>query len=281
MPADSAQLSAQIKQHFDHLAASLETGHSEALLAYLRFAARFPHYSARNIALIEQQAPAARFVASFGFWRALGRPVLKGSKAHVWICAYRPKKTGEDARREDGAPAADGGFFGYVPVFTDAQTDEGGAPLPGLNLTAEHDGAPAILARLLAACPVPVSFAKLGGPRGRTDGARIQIDPDACGSVAQQCLTVLHEWAHVALHFGSERVATPEGRADRELEADACAYVMGGVLGIDATAKVKDYIEIWGGNAVKLRAALDRIMGTVKGMVQALEMDSAVAQAAD
>lgn len=58
---------------------SLKNGKSESFLAYLNTIAKFPHYSFRNLLLIEQQFPIATRVAGYNAWRKLGRSVIPNS----------------------------------------------------------------------------------------------------------------------------------------------------------------------------------------------------------
>jgi Nucleotidyl transferase AbiEii toxin, Type IV TA system/N-terminal domain of anti-restriction factor ArdC len=64
----------------EELAASLKSGHSEALTAYLKTMALFLKYSLNNLFLIARQRPDARRVAGYQTWRKLGRYVRKGEK---------------------------------------------------------------------------------------------------------------------------------------------------------------------------------------------------------
>ena len=53
----------------EELAASLESGHSETLAAYLKTMALFSKYSLNNLFLIARQRPDARRVAGYQTWR--------------------------------------------------------------------------------------------------------------------------------------------------------------------------------------------------------------------
>ena len=58
---------------------------SEDWAAFLRFAAKFHSYSARNTLLILNQRPSATRVASFTAWRSMGRqvPVCQADVRHL------------------------------------------------------------------------------------------------------------------------------------------------------------------------------------------------------
>src|ERR671918_1200875 len=62
------------------LAALLEQGRSERLIALLKTMGRFHRYSLHNVCLIVAQRPSAARVAGFHTWRSVGRFVRKGEK---------------------------------------------------------------------------------------------------------------------------------------------------------------------------------------------------------
>src|SRR5882672_8930636 len=75
------------------LAASLESGHSEALTSYLKTMALFSKYSLNNLFLIAGQRPDARRVAGYQTWRKLGRFVRKGEKGIAIIAPMIRRKS--------------------------------------------------------------------------------------------------------------------------------------------------------------------------------------------
>src|SRR4051794_3767880 len=62
---------------------------SEGFAAYLRTMARFPAYSARNVALIHLQRPDAMNVAGYRAWQGLGRQVRRGEKGIRILVPHR------------------------------------------------------------------------------------------------------------------------------------------------------------------------------------------------
>jgi len=72
------------QKEVEALASLLEEGVLSATIDPERFkgllemAAIFPNYSFRNVALIHNQMPNAKYVASFKKFRELGRNVIKG-----------------------------------------------------------------------------------------------------------------------------------------------------------------------------------------------------------
>src|SRR5687768_2140740 len=61
---------------------------SDGFAAYLRMMARFPTYSARNVALIHAQRPAASRVLGYRAWQALGRQVRRGERGIRILAPY-------------------------------------------------------------------------------------------------------------------------------------------------------------------------------------------------
>ena len=59
-------------QAIEQLVVDLSEGHSEALTQYLAAMAKFRAYSFLNVLLILRQRPAARRVAGYKTWQALG-----------------------------------------------------------------------------------------------------------------------------------------------------------------------------------------------------------------
>ena len=69
-----------ITANVKELIAQLETGHSNALTAYLDAMSRFHNYSFGNVLEIARQKPGATRVAGLYAWNQLGRKVKKGEK---------------------------------------------------------------------------------------------------------------------------------------------------------------------------------------------------------
>src|SRR5450755_2549092 len=83
----------------EELVAALETGHSEALTAYLKTMSLFSKYSLSNLFLIARQRPDARRVAGYQTWRKLGRYVRKGEKGIAMIARVVRRKSEESSKQ--------------------------------------------------------------------------------------------------------------------------------------------------------------------------------------
>jgi hypothetical protein len=84
------------------LAALLELGRSERLIALLKTMGRFHRYSLHNVCLIVAQRPSATRVAGFHTWRSVGRFVRKGEKGIAILAPIvrrRREETQEDESR--------------------------------------------------------------------------------------------------------------------------------------------------------------------------------------
>ena len=252
--AIAEELMSRIDARIDALAAQLAAGASTELLTFMRFGARFHSYSLNNQLLIWLQAPAAQHVAGFHTWRDLGRKVKKGAKA---VRILLPLLVVD----REAAPLANGKRpqkligFRYASVFADHDTE--GEPLPAstfLVVQGGGQGTRELLSRLSEMCPVRVEWESGTGhgAHGWTDGGKIVLSREKCQQEPAHALRVFfHEWAHVALHFQGEgkRAEDLPDRHTRELEADACAYVLASFHGVEAAAQVADYITTWGGDA--------------------------------
>ncbi|SMB77812.1 ArdC-like ssDNA-binding domain-containing protein [Deinococcus hopiensis] len=272
-PIPAAELLRQVEHHVEHLA----QGGSIELLAYLAFAARFHTYSVNNQVLILLSAPEARFVAGIKTWNQQGRRVRKGAKGIKILAPMtrRVEENGEEKRALVG--------FRTVTVFPDTATE--GDPLPETSfMTAQEGGDLALFDHLVSHCPYPVKWEPLSRAHGMTDGGVITLDPDRCATPAQRIRVLFHEWAHAALHFQGAQLRAEDlpDRQTRELEADAAAYVLASLHGVEATAAVSDYLTTWGGNAEKLRASLGRIHQAVSSILGRFQNSSRMTpQAAD
>lgn len=232
---------------------SLKNGKSESYLAYLNTIARFPHYSFRNLLLIEQQLPTATRVAGYNAWRKLGRWVKEGESGIGIIAplAIRAKNKTEDTE-----------VFGFkiVHVFDVSQTD--GAPLPSL---AQASGDPLGNIRFLE-----MVYSKLGiyleivdlpsGHFGTSRGGHVQINSEL--TVAEHFQTMVHELAHELLHTSPRENKIRVSKQVEELEAESVAYVVSQAHGVECRDASLDYIHLYQGDEELLANSLERIRKT-------------------
>jgi hypothetical protein len=276
-------LTESIEARLHTLSEQLAQGKSDALKAWLGTMAKFHQYSWNNQLLILCQRPEAGMVAGFHRWKELGRSVKKGAKG---IAILRPFTVPDrDAPPQaDGRPSQKLVGFGFCYVFADCDTD-GEGELPGSNFMHVH-GDQNLMRQLerfteqAAEQGIRVDWEQCGATTyGYTDGGRIVLDREKCAAEPGNATrTFFHEWAHIVLHFQGQgkRPEDCPDRHTRELEADACAYVLASHFGLDATLQVSDYVLLWGGSPDKLRASAPRIQRAVAQILRHLDVEAAL-----
>lgn len=283
--AITAELMGRIDDWVQALAEQLQQGASAELQTFMRFLARFHHYSLNNQLLIEIQAPAARYVAGFHAWKKLGRGVKKGAKA-LRILSPLTAPDREAPPGPDGCPPLKVVGFSYTSIFAEYDTEGDALPSDAfMTVQGDENRAHALLSDLTHAAPCPVEWEDgQSEAHGWTDGGKIVLNTRRCAEQPAHAVRVFfHEWAHLTLHFQGQGVR-PEAlpsREVRELEADACAYVLSDFHGLDAAAQVSDYLTAWGGQPEALRSSLTRIQRAVSQIMAQLEAQAEQDQAAD
>lgn len=106
----------------------------------------------------------------------------------------------------------------------------------------------------------------LDGAHGESLGGRIRILRGL--SHAEEFVVLVHEYAHELLHRTADR---PASRDQRELEAEAVAFVVGEAIGLRVADAARDYIHQYRGDRDALLASLDRIRGAAMTILNALE----------
>ena len=216
------------------------------------------------------QRPAATRVAGFNAWRRLGRHVVKGAKGIAILapCVYR-KKTEPD--NEDTRTVKH--LSGFKTAWVFAQEDTAGEPLPTLTYAAA-DGGDELLARLewtteqeLGIC---LDYEEIleHGVDGYSSGGRIVVRTSL--SPTAKAGVLLHELAHEKLHQGDKRdEAKTKSRRQRELEAEATAYVVMRHFGIDHVAS--NYLATYNIDGEQLKQSLETISATAKFLIGAID----------
>lgn len=252
----SAALTELIKTHIERLATETdETQRSQEFLAYLAQMSKFHSYSIGNIFLITSQFPTATRVAGARTWNKLGRYVKRGEHG-IAILAPMQVPDPQDATKTRV-------IFKAVYVFDVSQTD--GEPLCDLDATPTERSA-WVHARLVE---------WLG-----TQGYSLQVAEDLHGASGrihfqQKLVTLLptsgtsvliHECAHLILHANDRQA--PASVNEREVEAEATAYVVGKHFGIET--KSPAYLATWSTPEV-IRASLNRVQRAANTLIQVLE----------
>ena len=243
-------------------------------IAYLQFMTAFRRYSFNNLMLIALQCPHATRVAGFRKWQQLGRQVRKGEKA-IKILGYSTKKvtktdptTGEEV--EDRIAR-----FPVLSVFDVSQTD--GDPVPSLDYELPTgDGPAGMLDRLIrwlegdgwSVRELPLA----GTMEGYTDHRRHIMATEANLEPAARLMVLLHETAHALLHEDDAEYVAHRGVC--ETEAESTAYVLAGLLGMDADASSVSYVAGWArADRDVITAAATNVLRAVNTIAAALGLD--------
>jgi len=258
----------QIKEITDRatgqLVTALQSGHSEALTAYLKAIGRFHRYSLHNVLLIASQKPNASYVAGFRTWNELGRFVKKGEKGIMVLAPIVRRETDNEEERQETSRNIAG--FRAAYVFDISQTD--GKELPQIGVV---EGNPCDyrdkLRRFAAEQGISVEYSEDIAPaRGTSFGGRTAILPGQ--SAAEEFSTLAHELAHELLHRGDRRTST--NKRTRETDAEATAFVVCQAVGLETGSAASDYIQLWNGDAQLLTESLGYVREAASKMLQAL-----------
>jgi antirestriction protein ArdC len=273
-PNKTAELNAGIRSTIEQLANEVDGARqSELFRNYLRASAAFWDYSWSNQMLIWKQKPDASFVGGFNTWLKCGRYVRKGEKG-ISILApmfFKDKRTMPDGSEGEAKRI----WFKVVYVFDISQTD--GSALPELPTKSTGERGEDMLARLLRFAEsrgITVRFVdqcSLNGAAGTSRGKEIEIRTSET-DIATQAATLAHEIAHSLLHWTADwhRITTRDGKEigkqQRELEAEAVAYVVGSYFGIQSPSDF--YLATYKVTPAMLLEAVETIAKTVKVILE-------------
>jgi antirestriction protein ArdC len=274
MTTDKARsLTEQIEASVNQLATETdEARQSELFQTWLNAMAQFSQYSWNNQLLIACQRPAASSgqVAGFHAWRRLGRHVKKGAKGIAILapCVYRKKA---DDTKEDSPTIKRLSGFKTAYVFSESDTE--GEPLPTLTYGAESGG-DELLSRLEWVTEEDLNIIldyeeiKEDGVEGYSAGGRIVIRTSL--SPTAKAGVVVHELAHELLHKRDKQPdAVTKNRQQRELEAEAIAYVVMRHFGIEHVAC--NYLATYKIESTQLKQSLQTISATAKFLIAAID----------
>ena len=278
MTNDKARaLAEQIETSVNALAAETDAVRkSELFIQWLNAMAQFTNYSWNNQFLIAVQCPTASRIAGFQTWKKLGRHVKKGEKGIAILapCVYRKKTEPENV---DSPIVKRLGGFKVAWVFDIVSTD--GEPLVSLD-NGNAAGGEELLPRLEAAVQtlaVVLDYEEIKehGVDGYSTGGRIVIHQSL--STSAKCGTIIHELIHEDIHQGDNRAeAKKKSRSQRELEAEATAYVVMRHFGIEHVAS--NYLATYNVDGEQLRSSLETISGAAKRLIAAIEGVNAEAE---
>ena len=247
----------------EELVAALESGHSEALTAYLKTMSLFSKYSLNNLFLIAGQRPDARRVAGFQTWRKLGRYVRKGEKGIAIIAPLVRRKSDEESERTDERVIAG---FKVAHIFSEEQTD--GEPLPELgSVTGDPSYYFDRLSTFVAELGIALEYSdEIAPAKGTATRGKITLLPGQ--TPAELLATLAHETAHALMHFSERRSETT--KRVRETEAEAVAFVVCNAIGLETGTSSADYIGLYAGDAKLLLESLEYVQQTANRILTAI-----------
>jgi len=237
---------------------------SDQFASWLRARASFHSYSFNNVLLIAAQRPDASRVAGYRAWQKLSRQVKRGERAIRILAPCRVK-----CREIESATGTESAFrvvgFKWASVFDVSQTE--GEPIPELEYRSLEGAAPVGMLDLLersasdAGLRIEYRMPEIVGAHGYLQRSQslIVIDPDQ--SPAMRAKVLAHELGHA---FDPWLIENPDAysahRGDCESVAEATAFVLCSVYGIDAGPSAVGYIAAWlDGNASRVRELAERI----------------------
>jgi hypothetical protein len=244
---------------------ALERGQSDALKTYLQVMSRFYRYSWGNVLLIYSQRADATHVAGFHAWLKMRRYVRKGEKGIAILAPMVGRKTADDELTEDQQTRLFG--FRAAHVFDVSQTD--GEPLPEFAMVkGDPQGYNERLVQFVASRNIALEYdAAITPARGMSSGGKITLLPGL--TPADHFAVLVHEIAHELLHRGERRNGTTH--TVRETEAEAVAFVVSSVIGLDTNTASADYIQLHAGDKATLAESLALIQQTSAAILKAIE----------
>ena len=246
----SSQLQKSIHVSLEELASLIDQAQfSDEIQSYLDTIAKFHHYSIYNQLLIHDAFPMASHVAGFCTWRGqFNRTVKKGEKG---IPILAPVKVRVESQGDEDEPDHRL-FFKVVYVFDISQTE--GDEVPALDVWKSPEYRPElqkVLINYAESLGLSVGVQEIGEAQGALTSDH-QIFLNATAGTK----TLVHEIAHyLARHLESS-----SDHKQRELEAEAVAYVVCRHFGFEEL-KSPNYLYLTGLNAEDLKASLTTISG--------------------
>jgi len=235
------------------------TGQFKAVLDCM---ASFHAYSWRNTILIHLQYPSASKVAGYRTWEKFGRHVKRGEKG-ISILAPSIYKKKEKETDEDVETSVT--YFFPVCVFDVKQTE--GDELPKIHLKTVENTHAETLEKILGfadKCGISVEFVELANCEGISTGGKVKIQKDK--NPTEKVLILIHELAHELLHWDAEK--RPKlTREQKEMEAEATAYVVANALGIPETNST-EYLALYH-KSYSLEKSLEVIHETAQKILNA------------
>jgi hypothetical protein len=287
MDDKAKQLLKQIEDRIVALANETDSARfSKTFQSYLHAMSMFHQYSFRNQLLIYFTNPSASRVAGYKDWiRKFNRRVKKGEHGIAILAPVvwnAPPKSIENSGEEDttgtseveiesseGAkPKAARKYLSFrtAYVFDVSQTE--GDPIPEAPNWHDFEKNPEVEAALRTFAEskgITIEVTDdLGGADGASSGGKIEILPNT------GTRTLIHELAHEILHWGRPQLGL--SRKEKEIEADATAYVVGQYFNLNQDAQATpNYLAQHRANGNEILDCFNRIRETSLEIIKAIE----------
>lgn len=272
---DAVTLSRSIIASIEELARETDQVRISATLhRYLEAMRKFHRYSLNNQLLIAMQRPEATHVAGFHTWtQKFKRQVRRGEKGISIFAPILVQKplAAVDITEEQIHPHEEPGFsacrgFRVVYVFDITQTE--GEPMPvapewhDLEKDAELERG---LCSLALRRGIQIEYVQdLGGAQGVSCGGTIQLLEGAGTRV------LVHELVHELLAHYSQEARSTLTRQQREIEADAAAYVVTRHFNLAGTM-IPNYLALWQAGGGDILSCMDRVRDISTRMITFIE----------
>lgn len=273
----------ELKARLDDLAAAIVTDPAKLAEFGQAWSAGFRTYSFHNQILIWSQRPTAKLCAGMKAWTVKhGRKVKKGAKAIYILAPVFSTITDPDrVDPETGKPKEFKRLIGFNDCYIFDVADTEGKPIDigaGQYIRGNADSYPVEAA--LDAFKLPLVWeSEFTLHNGATDGRQVWLSKRS--NPAAIFHTCLHEIAHTILHCrkpkdGADPVKIIDGeivpRDVKELEAEATAYLVGSLFGIQSE-KSAHYIGGWTGerSSDEIKKAALRILSAAEKIIRTFE----------
>ncbi len=231
----------KIEESYDFLKESLgKIKAKEDFTKLLESMGDFYDYSFTNLGLIYSQMPSAKQVAGFNKWKEKGRSVKSGSRS---IRIIAPIIKDVEVKYPDGSVKTEKKPVGFkkIPVFDISQTQE----LEKAKEVSKDIDADLIYQELKL--KYSISERPLTEIRDNASGyfeistGKIVVAADFTSK--EKITIALHEIAHSKMHASKNCLKYTE--QEREVQAEAVAFVVGRKLGVESKDMSVNYIDGW------------------------------------
>jgi N-terminal domain of anti-restriction factor ArdC len=264
----------------DSLAKDIESGLSDALLAYLETMAKFPAYSARNVLLIAAQRPTATHLEGVRSWNELGRSVRPGEKG-VYIFApmlgiksngqNQAQDSGKGSRKRQKQQQPETQLLGFRGVYVFDVSQTGGEVLPDSRQPVDVAEKLERLAALAQAQGMTIEYADWVGPnKGNSYRGKIRLLPNL--EPAEEFPVLLREVAGQLLYATRRRTFVT--RALHQQETKAAAFVVSEALGLESKADFSD-CQLYYGDSRLLAESLEVVHRAAAVILGAISPENA------